>query len=79
MVSDSVEVTFEGIYETDDGPIPVSDRRIFWLLISESEIEANFEPLGATIEIDGYQVPFPGTFVFNAIPGILINDNSCDY
>ncbi len=77
-MSDPIEVVFGGVYETDDGPIPFLDRRQVWLEISEAEVTMNFEPLGATVTIDGQTVPFPGAFVFRSIPANLMSNNSCD-
>jgi len=78
VMSDPIEVVFGGVYETDDGPIPVSERRQVWLEISETEVTMNFEPLGATVTIDGQTVPFPGAFVFRSIPANLMTNNACD-
>jgi len=78
VMSNPIEVVFTGVYDTEDGPIPVSDRREVWLEISQAEITMNFEPLGATVTIDGNTFPFPGTFVFRSIPANLLPNSSCD-
>lgn len=76
--SDRIQVDFTGTWQTDDGPVPVTDTREVWLSISERETTMNFEPLSATAIFDGRTIPIPAAFVFRSIPAEWLPNDSCD-
>ncbi|RLC97900.1 MAG: hypothetical protein DRI65_18850, partial [Chloroflexota bacterium] len=78
ILSDPIEVEFTGTWQTDDGPVPVTDTRQVWLSITEREVTMNFEPISATAVFDGRTIPIGAAFIFRSIPATLLPNNSCD-
>jgi len=78
ILSNPIEVEFTGTWQTDDGPVPVTDTREVWLSITEREITMNFEPISATAIFEGRTIPIAAAFIFRSIPANLMTNNSCD-